>query len=433
MARAAPAGRGGRGEKGGRGGRGRGARGKSVAATIPRKTTEVGACKDLEGHIFTIGSGNKGKDGDMLRTSMEKMATYIGTKYGDDAAQEWISGKRIALPEPAYSQAIKDRHSARVKATKDRIELKLRGLKAEKEAIQADLEENPTSRSLLKEMREVEDQLAQAEIELTDEVDMKLTEDEKIAHANAWRSHRETTESLKVSRGKVYSLLFGQCTQVLVDKMKQDTDWVTISESFDPILLFKLIEKYVLKQSDNQYPTAVLIAEHQSILSFRQDDHMGNATYYDRFTTRVEVARQAGVCYYTPTLLKDKAATLKLGDYDLLADDVKKKVIDQVEQEYLAYLFMTNSSNKLHSQLKKDVANDYSKGNTEAYPTDIHKALTLMNKYKPLKIDAPTVPAQGTAFATKAKDAKKKAGDKRDAVGGKFLKAEDWNALSPEE
>ena len=61
-------------------------------------------------------------------------------------------------------------------------------------------------------------------------------------------THRETTESLKSSRGKVYSLLLGQCTQVLVDKMKQDTDWVTISESFDPIFLLKLIEKYVLKQ-----------------------------------------------------------------------------------------------------------------------------------------------------------------------------------------
>ena len=157
MARAAPAGRGGRGKKGGRGGRGRGARGKSTTATIPRKTTEVGACKELEGHIFTIGSGNKGKDGDMLRTSMEKMATYIGTKYGDDAAQEWISGKRIVLPEPVHSQAIKDRHAARVKATKDRIELKLRGLKAEKVAIQGEIDTDPTNQALLKEMREVND------------------------------------------------------------------------------------------------------------------------------------------------------------------------------------------------------------------------------------------------------------------------------------
>jgi hypothetical protein len=64
----------------------------------------------------------------MLRTSMEKMATYIGTKFGDEATQEWISSKRIIPPEPAHSQAILDRHVARVRATKDRIELKLRGL-----------------------------------------------------------------------------------------------------------------------------------------------------------------------------------------------------------------------------------------------------------------------------------------------------------------
>ena len=180
MARAAPAGRGSRGEKGGRGGHGRGAHGKSVTATIPRKTTEVGACKDLEGHIFTIGSGNKGKDGDMLRTSMEKMATYIGTKYGDEAAQEWISGKRIVLQEPTYSQAIRDRHEAQVKATKDRIELKLRNLKAEKTAIQLELDEDPNNRSLLKEMREAEDQIAQSEIELVNEVAMKLTDDGRL-------------------------------------------------------------------------------------------------------------------------------------------------------------------------------------------------------------------------------------------------------------
>ncbi len=88
MARAAAAGHGGCSEKGGRAGHGRGGRGRGVSATIPRKATEVGACKKLEGHILTIGSGNKGKDGDLLRTSMEKMATYIGTKYGDEAAQE---------------------------------------------------------------------------------------------------------------------------------------------------------------------------------------------------------------------------------------------------------------------------------------------------------------------------------------------------------
>jgi hypothetical protein len=345
----------------------------------------------------------------MLRTSMEKMATYIGNKFGDEAAQEWISGKRISPPEPAHLQAILDRHAARVKATKERIELKLNGLKSEKAAIEAEIQV-ASSRTLLRELREVDDQIAKCNIKLTDEVEMKLTKAEKIAHSNAWRTHRETTESLKKSRGKVYSLLLGQCTQVLINKMKQDADWVAISKAFDPILLFKLIEKFVLKQSDNQYATAVLIVEQLLIFTFWQDDHLGNAAYYDRFTTRAEVARQAAVCYYSPALLEDKATQLKLGDYDKLSEGEQKKIINQVVQEYLAYLFLNNSNAKLHTQLKKDVANDYSKGNTDAYPTNIHKALTLMNEYKPLKLDAPTLPTQGLHLSLGGKIIRRRVG-----------------------
>ncbi len=119
-------------------------------------------------------------------------------------------------------QAILDRHAARVKATKERIELKLKGLKSEKMAIEAEIQV-ASSRTLLRELREVDDQIAKCNIELTDKVEMNLTKDEKISHSNAWRTHRETTESLKKSRGKVYSRLIGQCIQVLIDKMKQDT------------------------------------------------------------------------------------------------------------------------------------------------------------------------------------------------------------------
>jgi hypothetical protein len=46
-------------------------------------------------------------------------------------AQEWTSGKRGILPKPAYSKAIMDRHAERVKATKDRVNLKLSSLQQE--------------------------------------------------------------------------------------------------------------------------------------------------------------------------------------------------------------------------------------------------------------------------------------------------------------
>jgi hypothetical protein len=114
----------------------------------------------------------------------------------------------------------------------------------------------------------------------------------------------------------------------------------------------------------------VLIAEQLSILTFCQDNQIGNATYYDRFTTRVDVACQAEVCYHSPDLLEEKATELKMVVYDMLSPAKKKMVVDVVEQEYLAYLFINNSKAKMHSQLKKDIANNYSKGNTDAYPKD---------------------------------------------------------------
>jgi hypothetical protein len=223
-------------------------------------------------------------------------------------------------------------------------------------AVDAEIIQAPTDRGLLKELREVDDQIARGDTELNDEVKMKLTEDEK-AHSIAWRCHQESTESIKKSRSKIYSLLLGQCTQVLVDKMKQDTDWVSISDSFDPHLLFKLIKKFVLRQFDNQYKTAVLIAEQLPILQFHQDDQLGNASYYDRFTKRVEVARQAGVCYYSQDLLEDKTTQLKIGGYDTLSGTNKKKVIDSIEQD-----MVTGKAGRA----EKNVANDYSKGNTDA-------------------------------------------------------------------
>jgi hypothetical protein len=66
----------------------------------------------------------------MLRTSMEKMAMYNDTKYGNKAAQEWTSGKKIVLLEPAYSQVILVRHAERVKATREHIQLRLKILRA---------------------------------------------------------------------------------------------------------------------------------------------------------------------------------------------------------------------------------------------------------------------------------------------------------------
>jgi hypothetical protein len=74
------------------------------------------------------------------------------------------------------------------------------------------------------------------------------------------------------------------------------------------------------------------------------------------------------------------------------------------------------------------MAKDYSKGNMETYPSDIHKALTLMNEYKPLKLDLAPVPAQGMAFASTSHKGK----GKKACGRTKYINNSNWKAMSPE-
>jgi hypothetical protein len=143
----------------------------------------------------------------------------------------------------------------------------------------------------------------------------------------------------------------------------------------------------------------------------------------------MEVACQAGVCYYyTPDLLDTKCVKLSCTKYDTPTPTKQKNVREVVKQEYIAYLFINNSNQKLHSQLKKDVANNYLKGNMGVYPSDIHKALTVINEYKPLKLDVAPVPTQGTAFATTSCKGKGKKASSRT----KYISKSDWKTMSSE-
>ena len=65
----------------------------------------------------------------------------------------------------------------------------------------------------------------------------------------------------------VYSLLLGQCTDVLLNEIEQDVDWEMIRRLSDPNLLFKLIKRIVLKQSDNQYKSLVVDVAEQECLA----------------------------------------------------------------------------------------------------------------------------------------------------------------------
>jgi hypothetical protein len=84
------------------------------------------------------------------------------------------------------------------------------------------------------------------------EVPVLLIDSEKTQFSNDWRTFRERNTNLIKHRGQPFSLLQGQCTQLLQDKMKQDTDWNTVIISYDPLTLYRLMERTILAQTEDQ-------------------------------------------------------------------------------------------------------------------------------------------------------------------------------------
>jgi hypothetical protein len=141
---------GGRGECGGRFPK------RNEPSSLPRKGGEVGACKDLKRNVFTIGSGNKGKDGDILCTSKEKLALYIGTNYGDDACQEWLSEKQLVLQELTYPDAVLAKHRLRKIAVTNRVIKIITSPEKQLQVINTELLLAPNDLNLLKSQMQVE-------------------------------------------------------------------------------------------------------------------------------------------------------------------------------------------------------------------------------------------------------------------------------------
>jgi hypothetical protein len=164
-------------------------------------------------------------------------------------------------------------------------------------AVQAGLDmEAPMKLALL------QNEIAQGEFSANVEVPIVLNDSQKTQFSNEWRTYRERNENLIKHRGQAFSLIQGQCTQLLQDKMKQDTDWAVASTSYDPLTLYRLIERTILAQTEDQYPFATVYDQALSFYSFKQET-LSNPQWYERFNTKVDVIKAIGVTRQHKVLL----------------------------------------------------------------------------------------------------------------------------------
>jgi hypothetical protein len=178
-----------------------------------RGGVHVQRCAELQHHVFNYGVVNAA---DLMKTTQEMIAQYIGLKYGEDISNEVMNKTTVVVTPPTYSAAILLRHQewetyVRKKQTnvKAALEAKLKQLEAE------------TVKDIV-EIADVENKIEDITYLQGKDVPYNLTNAESLKFSNESKSHSHRVATLEKHSGNEYALIYGQCTQILQDKMKQD-------------------------------------------------------------------------------------------------------------------------------------------------------------------------------------------------------------------
>ena len=104
----------------------------------------------------------------------------------------------------------------------------------------------------------LENLMADAVHKATKTLPIEMAPEYKRCHEGKWKIFRERQLRLDTQRGQAFEVIKGQCTTVLMDKMKHESTWNDILKHSDPLTLFSLIEKIVLAQTEDTYPYATV-------------------------------------------------------------------------------------------------------------------------------------------------------------------------------
>jgi hypothetical protein len=139
-----------------------------------------------------------------------------------------------------------------------------------------------------------------------------------------------------------------------------------------------------------------------SVYSVKQGN-ISNNKWYNRFTTKIEVAELVGCEFEFPKIWEYCAQVTYTKSYSQLTPDEQDKARVAAKERFLAYALMKTSSNT-HKKIKVDLSDDFTKG-TNNYLETRQQMLLLLDKYtkKPTMITQ----SEGTAFAQKGSKAKK--------------------------
>jgi hypothetical protein len=321
-------------------GRGRGSRNGGNTPQRQVSTKFSGNCAELQGHIFDCSDY---KQADTFVHTVKRISEHVGAEYkhGGDIRSSIINKEKIDIPIPPSPTYV-----------------------------------DPKA-------------LTQAE------------ETAKLIFKGLIDSYIKRTSDLDDNIQKAYSLVIGQCTDLLQSKLKQQAQWITISQSQDGIALLALIKSITFRFEDQKFLPLALYQSKANLYSLRQNQ-MTNPEYLERFQNLMDVASAYNGQLYDMAIVNICHDRLHPGvEYETLGTAQKQVVHTAASELYQATMFLQQSDRRRFGKLLEELENDFTKGNDD-YPTTLVNAYRLISEYKHWEPRSTPSESSAVAFAQRS-------------------------------
>ena len=201
------------------------------------------------------------------------------------------------------------------------------------------------------------------------------------------KEYREKMKVFANFRAGLYSLVLGQCTDALQERLKSHQDYQTANQ--DGIALLVIIRSLIHTFEENRKLSDAIMDVKAKFYKFYQGRYMSLERYHELFLAQVEVLDEVGIT------VEDEALVREVGlenGREVPNDD------DQIEarNQELAIRFV-RGTNSNHKGYLRHLRNSYLDG-SDNYPRTVHEAYNIFRRREE-ETPAPNVEGDGMSFA----------------------------------
>ena len=179
----------------------------------------------------------------------------------------------------------------------------------------------------------------------------------------------------------LYSLVLGQCTDVVLAKLEASDTYNEMSEEADSMKLLKEIRALVYNFQSQKYAPQALHEGKRRFYLLSQDKHSTCQAYLERFQNCVDVIEHCGGSIGQEPGLVRKV----LEDKGLIAEAATQEQIQEAQvtaqEVYLAAAFILGSDRNRYGKLLEDLENDYTQGQ-DNFPKTVTAAYSRLTNWK---------------------------------------------------